>query len=276
MKIGIIQLNSGQDVESNLAAAEGVIAKVAAQGADFIMLPEMFNFRGTDEENAASAEPIPGPSSQWARLQAVKHGVNLHLGSMIEQRGDRLYNTSVVFDRTGAELARFSKIHMFDVELPDGTLYYESQAITGGDQIVTFDCEGITFGLAICYDVRFPELFRVMADRGAQVFLIAAAFTMATGISHWESLLRTRAIENGCYVAGAGQWGPSTFGKPCYGHSMIVEPWGVVLAQCLEGVGSAIADIDLDYLRTIRRRMPVLEHRRPDIYRAGRDKSHLL
>lgn len=266
MRIGLVQLNSGEDRQANLAQAEEMIAGAASAGADLIMLPEMFNFRGTDEDNAASAEPIPGPSSEWARTKAIEYGVYLHLGSLIELRGDKRFNTSVVFDRAGREVARFSKIHLFDVELPDGTLYYESQQITGGDEIVTFDCEGFTCGLAICYDVRFPELFRALADRGAEVFLIAAAFTLATGISHWESLIRTRAIENGCYVAAAGQWGPSAVGKPSFGHSMVVEPWGVVISQCREGVGFVVADLDADYLRTIRRRMPVLSHRRPDIY----------
>lgn len=266
MKIGLAQLNTTGNKAANLAQAEEVVARLAAQGVDLILLPENFNHRGTDEANAAAAEFIPGPSSEWARKIAQEHGVFFHLGSLIEQRGEQRFNTSVVFDRSGNEVARYSKIHLFDVELPDGTIYSESQAISPGNEIVTFDCEGLRFGLAICYDLRFPELFRALADRGAQVFLVPAAFTIPTGISHWESLVRARAIENGCYVAACGQWGPSAVGKPCYGHSMVVDPWGVVMAQCRESVGSVVAEPDVEYLRSVRRRMPVLDHRRPDLF----------
>jgi nitrilase len=269
MKIGLVQLNSTEDKHANLAQAEVVIAQVAREGADLVLLPEMFNHRGSDEANAAAAEPIPGPSSEWASGMAARHGVFLHLGSLIQRKGTERFNTSVVYDRAGAEAARYSKIHLFDVELPDGMVYQESNAISSGDRIVTFDCEGFTFGLVICYDLRFPELFRALADRGAQVFLVPAAFTIPTGISHWESLVRARAIENGCYVAACGQWGPSAAGKPCYGHSMVVEPWGVVIAQCREGVGFVTTELDLDYLLSIRRRMPVLDHCRPDLFRQG-------
>jgi deaminated glutathione amidase len=267
MKIGLVQLNSVADKAANLSQAEAIIGSVVRAGADLIMLPENFNHRGTDEEHAAAAEPIPGPGSDWARDLARKHGVFLHLGSLLEQRGPQRFNTSVVFDPDGREVARYSKIHLFDVELPDGTLYRESDAVLPGDRLVTFDGAGVTFGLAICYDLRFPELFRALADRGAQVLLLPAAFTIPTGISHWEPLLRARAIENGCYVAAAGQWGPSAVGRPCYGHSMVVDPWGTVVAQCGERVGFVTAEIDLDYLCAGRSRMPVLEHRRPDLLR---------
>ena len=266
MKVGLVQLNTTDDRVANLAQAEMAVERVVTQGADLVLLPENFNHRGTEEANAAAAETIPGPGYEWARAMARKHGVFFHLGSLITRHGDERFNTSVVFDRGGAEVARYSKIHLFDVELPDGALYYESDAISPGNEIVTFECEGITFGLAICYDLRFPELFRALADRGAEVFLVPAAFTIPTGISHWESLLRARAIENGCYVAASGQWGPSKVGKPCYGHSMVVDPWGVVVAQCRESVSSLVAELDLDYLREVRRRMPVLEHRRRDLF----------
>ncbi|MCL4466157.1 MAG: carbon-nitrogen hydrolase family protein [Chloroflexi bacterium] len=266
MKIGLVQLNSTADKAANLAQAEELVARVAVEKADLVLLPENFNHRGTDEENAAAAEPIPGPSSEWARKLACDLGVFVHLGSLIEQRGERRFNTSLVFDRMGDEVARYSKIHLFDVKLPDGTLYYESEAVSPGDQAVTFACEELTFGMVICYDLRFPELFRALVDRGAQAFLVPAAFTVPTGISHWEPLLRARAIENGCYVAACGQWGPSAVGKPTYGHSMVVEPWGVVQTQCREGVGSLTADLDLEYLQSVRRRMPVLKHRRRDLF----------
>jgi nitrilase len=192
--------------------------------------------------------------------------VFVHLGSLIELRGSERFNTSVIYGPDGREVARYSKIHLFDVELPDGTLYRESEAISPGDRAVVFECEGLTFGLSICYDLRFPELFRHLADLGAQVLLVPAAFTVPTGISHWEPLLRARAIENGCYVAAAGQWGPSAVGRPCYGHSLVVDPWGTVVAQCSEAVGFVTAEVHEDYLRSVRNRMPVLRHRRPETY----------
>ena len=267
MRIGLVQLNSQHDKEANLAAADMGITRLVDAGVDVIMLPEMFNHRWTDEANVAEAEPIPGPSTVWASAQAARYRVNLHIGSLIETRGEARFNTSVVFDRRGEELARYSKIHLFDVTLPDGTAYSESAVVSAGSEVVTAECEGVRIGLSICYDLRFPELYRAMALQGAEVLLVPAAFTVPTGISHWEPLLRARAIENGCYVVGCGQWGPSAPEKAaCYGHSMVVDPWGVVVAQCSEGVGTVFADIDADHLRLVRERLPLLRHRRPDLF----------
>lgn len=272
MRIGLAQLNSRDDKAANLAAAGEAVAGLAARGADLVLLPEMFNHRWTDEANRDQAEPIPGPSSDWAAAEARLHGINLHLGSLIETRateaGTTRFNTSLLFDRDGREIARYEKIHLFDVELPEGICYCESGVVSSGERMVTAEVEGVTFGLTICYDLRFPELYRALALRGADVLLVPAAFTTPTGISHWEPLLRSRAIENGCYVAACGQWGPCAPGKsPGYGHSMVVDPWGVVIAQCTEGTGIVLADIDLDHLHDVRRRLPVLAHRRPDLYR---------
>ncbi len=266
LKIGLAQLNSRQNKTANLAAAEQAVDSLAAKGVDLILLPELFNFHGLDDANAGAAEPIPGPSTDWAAAKAREHGVFLHCGSLIERRGSHLHNTSVVFDRTGAEIARYSKIHLFDVKLPDGLEYSESEAITAGSEVVVCNCEGVTVGLAICYDLRFPQLFHAIADRGAQVILLAAAFTVPTGISHWEPLLRARAIENGCYVAACGQWGPYARGRQNYGHSMVVDPWGVVIAQCSEGTGNVITELDMEHLREVRERMPVQRHRRRDLF----------
>ena len=266
MKVGLVQLRSGPDKATNLAAADRAVSDLAGRGVDLVLLPEMFNYHGSDDDNAAAAEPIPGPSSDWAGRKALAHGIYLHLGSLIERRGDALFNTSVVYDRSGREAARYSKIHLFDVRLPDGTAYLESQALSPGDQVVVFPCEEVLVGLAICYDLRFPELFRALADRGAQVYLIPAAFTVPTGISHWEPLLRARAIENGCYVVACGQWGPFMTGRACYGHSMVVDPWGVVVAQCGEREDTLVAELDLEHLRAVRERMPVHRHRRRDLF----------
>lgn len=266
MKIGLAQLNSRQNKSANLAAAGQAIDHLARHGVDLVLLPEMFNFHGLDEANAAAAEAIPGPSTEWASCQAREHGIFVHCGSLIELRGDGLYNTSVVFDRAGAEIARYSKIHLFDVQTPDGLDYAESDAITAGNEVVVADCEGVTVGLAICYDLRFPELFHALADRGAQLLLLPAAFTVPTGISHWEPLLRARAIENGCYVAACGQWGRYARGRQNYGHSLVVDPWGIVIAQCREGVDTISVELDMDYLRAVRERMPVQRHRRRDLF----------
>jgi nitrilase len=266
MKIGLVQMNSRQDKAANLAAAAEGIDKLARQGVDLILLPEMFNHLGSDEQNAAAAEEIPGPSTQWAQQQARERGIFVHCGSIIERRVDGNYNTSVVYNRSGHEIARYSKLHLFDIVLPDGSRYLESEAITPGDRIAACDCEGVIIGLAICYDLRFPELFRALAEAEAEVFLLPAAFTVPTGMYHWEPLIKARAIENGCYVAAAGQWGPWAPGKQCYGHSMVVDPWGAVIAQCREGADTLAVELDTEYLRSVRERMPVLKHRRRDLF----------
>ncbi|MCX8033522.1 MAG: carbon-nitrogen hydrolase family protein [Thermoleophilia bacterium] len=267
LRIGLAQLNSRQNKAANLEAAGKAIDRLASLGADLILLPEMFNFHGLDQANAEAAEPIPGPSTLWAAEKAREHGVFLHCGSLAELRGEKVYNTSVVYDRSGREVARYSKLHLWDARTPDGLEYRESEWFSAGEQLTVFPCEGIVAGLAICYDLRFPELFRALADMGAQLFLIPAAFTVPTGISHWEPLLRARAIENGCYVAACGQWGPYARGRQNYGHSMVVDPWGMVIAQCSEGAGVVTADIDVDYVREVRERMPVLRHRRLDLFK---------
>lgn len=266
MRIGLAQLRSRQNKSANLASAGQAIDRLAGQGVDLVLLPEMFNFHGLDDAYAAAAETIPGPSTEWARDKAREHGIFLHCGSLSERRGESIYNTSVVFDRTGSEVARYSKIHLFDVRLPDGLEYFESGTITAGSDVVVCDCEGVTLGLAICYDLRFPQLFHALADRGAQLLLLPAAFTVPTGISHWEPLIRARAIENGCYMAACGQWGPYARGRQNYGHSMVVDPWGIVRAQCHEGVGTLVAELDMDYLADVRERMPVQRHRRRDLF----------
>ena len=286
MRLGLAQLNSRQNKKHNLEAAGEAIAKLAAEGADLVMLPEVANFHGLDASYAEHAERHPGPFTDWCREHARRHGIYLHCGSFAERRpavaagidtgavvggepaagAEHVYNTSIVFDRNGEELARYSKIHLFDAVLADGLEYKESAAFSPGDEVVTCDCDGVRFGLAICYDVRFPEMFNVLADGGAQVMLLPAAFTVPTGISHWEPCLRARAIETGCYVAGCGQWGRYARGRENYGHSMVVDPWGTVVAQCSEGVSTVTAEIDLRYLELTRQRMPVQRHRRRDLF----------
>jgi predicted amidohydrolase len=266
VKIGLAQLNSRQNKSANLDAAGHAIDHLAGEGVDLVLLPEMFNFHGLDDANAAAAETIPGPSTEWARDKAREHGIFVHCGSLIERRGENLHNTSVVFDRVGAEVARYRKIHLFDVRTPDGLEYMESKTLSPGNEVVVCDCEGVSLGLAICYDLRFPQLFHALADQGAQVLLLPAAFTVPTGISHWEPLIRARAIENGCYMAACGQWGMYARGRQNYGHSMVVDPWGVVVAQCHESTDTMVAELDMEYLQSVRGRMPVQRHRRRDLF----------
>jgi predicted amidohydrolase len=266
VKIGLAQLNSRQNKVANLAAAGEAVAQLAAQGCDLVVLPEMFNFHGLDDSYAAAAETIPGPGSEWASDAARRHRVFLHCGSLAERRADKAFNTSLVFDRSGEEIARYSKMHLFDAKLPDGLEYRESASITAGDEIVACDCDGWTVGLAICYDIRFPQLFYALADRGAHLIVLPAAFTVPTGVSHWEPVLRARAIENGCYVAACGQWGRYARGRENYGHSMVVDPWGTVIAQCRERVDTLTAELDMDYLLAVRERLPVQRHRRRDLF----------
>ena len=271
MKIGLAQLSSRQDKAANLVAAGEAVARLASQGADLVILPEMSNFHGLDDSYGAAAETIPGPSSEWASDQARTHAIFLHCGSFAERRTGKdgaaaVFNTSLVFDRAGVQIARYSKIHLFDAKLPDGLEYRESAAFTAGDEVATFDCEGWTVGLAICYDIRFPQLFYALADRGAHLIVVPAAFTVPTGISHWEPLLRARAVETGCYVAGCGQWGRYARGRENYGHSMLVDPWGMVVAQCRERTDTLVGELDMEHLQAVRQRLPVQRHRRRDLF----------
>ncbi len=190
----------------------------------------------------------------------------VHGGSLFERDGGQVFNTTVVFDRNGREVARYRKMHLFDVTTPDGRSYRESDVVGRGREVVTYEAEGITVGCTICYDLRFPELYLELARRGAELILVPAAFTRETGRDHWEVLLRARAIETQCYVAAPAQWGPfptETGTAWTYGRSMIVGPWGQVLAQVQDGTGVAAVELDLDYLRRVRELVPVARHRVP-------------
>lgn len=266
MKIGLVQMNISQDKFRNLEFAKAGIDKLADEGADLIMLPEMFNYLGSDRELQANAEPMDGPSLTELSRKARDRGVFVHCGSILEKRGDRVFNTSVVVDRRGEVIAAYSKIHLFDIEAPGGTVYLESEVVSPGSEVVTFDCEGVTVGLSICYDLRFPELYRRLADLGASLLLVPAVFTMMTGKDHWEVLLRARAIENLCYVAAAGNWGWCPPKYTSWGHSMVVNPWGLVLAQAADCATTISCELDFTVLDSIRERLPALHHRRRDIF----------
>ena len=276
MKISVIQVNAGDDKQVNLDAACGLVDEaVTADRPDMVVLPEMFAYMGgTVDSRRANAEALPvngaaGGAAGGAAYEALRglardNGIYVHGGSFLEQDGDAYYNTTVAFDRAGAELARYRKIHLFDVMTPDGVPYRESDTIGRGDAVVTYEADGIKVGCSICYDLRFGELYRALAAAGAQVIMVPAAFTLQTGKDHWELLLRARAVETETYVVAPDQIGrfrENNAPRACWGHSMIVDPWGHVLAQAQDKPGFASANIDLAYLAEVRTRLPVHEHR---------------
>ncbi len=267
MLIGCAQLNSGDDRIANLQSALQVIHHLAEQGAHLVMLPEQFAFIGPDEQKVEQAEPLQSASwlPQISNL-AVKKGIHVHIGSFLEKDGEDIYNTAVVIGPNGTVVATYRKIHLFDVQIPGGTTYHESRVISPGNQLATFAVGPFVFGLATCYDLRFPELFRALVEHGANVLLVPAAFTLQTGRDHWEILLRARAIENQCWVAAAGQWGTAPPSQLLFGRSMVINPWGLVIAQAGDGVTTITAELDLQVLHDIRTRFPALAHRRRDLF----------
>jgi len=268
LPVAIVQMNSGDVKEQNIADALAGIDRAAETGARLVVLPEVWTYLGPPEGNREAAEPIPGPLTGVLAERAHRHGIYLHIGSIYEQvEGDpRLANTSVVFDPQGDVIARYRKIHLFDVDLESDTAYNESTTVSPGEEIVTFDLDGVTVGLAICYDLRFPELFRILALKGAEVIVLPAAFTMATGKDHWETLIRARAIENAVYMVAAGQVGQHPPGLWCYGRSMVVDPWGTVIAQASDQPTVLTSHLDPAYVDKVRRQIPALNNRLPDRY----------
>jgi predicted amidohydrolase len=268
MKVAAVQLNSTADTAANLAAADRLTRAAAADGARLIVLPEKWTVIGTDEQLRAGAETLDGPAISWARATARELQVDLVAGSISERRvgEEKLANTSVHVDPEGEVRAVYRKVHMFDVEI-DGRHYCESDIEQAGDELVSsVTADGVELGLAICYDLRFPELFRILAVRGARVIALPSAFTLPTTRDHWETLLKARAIENQTFVIAANQVGPHPGGQRSGGRSMIVDPWGIVLAQVPDREGYAIAELDLEYQREICAKLPSLANRRPAVY----------
>ena len=268
IRVACVQLNSSGSKAENLERAEPLVARAAATGADVVVLPEKWNGLGTPEILHEVAEPIEGGEtveamSRWART----HGITLVGGSIAERREGRekLSNTCIVFDGEGEIVAVYRKIHMFDVEV-GGVVYRESESEEPGDGPVSCAAEGWRLGLTVCYDLRFPELYRILAVEGAELVTVPAAFTLFTGKDHWELLIRARAVENQCYVAAADQWGVNAGGKASYGRSMIVDPWGVVLAQAPDEDCVVSAELDRAHLEGVRRSIPALANRQPAAY----------
>ena len=265
MRAAAVQLNSTGDRDRNLDAAERLVRAAAADGADLIALPEKWNLLAGGEELLAGAEPLDGPSLTAARGWARELGVHLLAGSIAERHGDRARNTSALIDPEGEDVAVYRKIHMFDVEV-GGVSYRESETEDPGEEIVTAPLGDLIAGLTVCYDLRFPELYRILAVRGARLITIPSAFTLATGRDHWEVLLRARAVENQVFVVAPNQVGEAPPHYHSFGRSMIVDPWGVVLATAPDEECFVAADLDLDAQERVREKLPSLANRRPAAY----------
>jgi predicted amidohydrolase len=273
LRVAAVQLNSTADQAANRAVADRLTRAAAADGASVIVLPEKWTAMGTDEDLLAAAETLDGRTVEWARSLARELRVDLIAGSLVERVAgqEKLANTTVHVDPRGELKAVYRKLHMFDVEVA-GRSYRESDLEQPGEEIVLSQSEqGVELGLSICYDLRFPELYRILAVRGARVFPLPAAFTLATTRDHWETLIRARAIENQAFVVAANQVGSHPGGSRSGGRSMIVDPWGLVLAQAPDGEGHIVADLDLERQREIRARLPALANRREEVYRWPRE-----
>ena len=276
MRVSVLQMSPTHDKQANIEQARRLIeAAVGADRPTLIGLPEVWTCLGGKRvDKMEQAEFLPprgsneagGAAYEFLRAAARRHGLYVHGGSLLERDGDRLYNTTVVFTPDGAELARYRKIHLFDIVAPDGTGYRESATFGAGEEIVTYETGGVRVGCAICYDLRFPELFLALRRGDAELIMLPAAFTMQTGKDHWETLIRARAIETQCWFAAPATWGRHTDAageaRFTYGHSLICDPWGHVVAKVSDGIGWTTARIDQALTEKVRADMPVLAHRK--------------
>ena len=272
LRVACVQMNTCADVAANVRTALELVEVAADLGARLVALPETWAFKGRRDGMVATAEAPDGPSNRALAGLAARRGVWLLAGSVYEPApsAGRVCNTSALFDPAGDLRAVYRKIHLFDVT-SEAVEYRESEEVAAGDEIVTADVDTadgtpVRLGLSICYDLRFPGLYTSLARRGAQVLCVPSAFTAYTGAAHWEVLLRARAIETGCFVIAPDQIGEHLPGRECFGNSMIVDPWGTVLARVDDGVGVCVADLDLARPDEVRGQIPSLEHRRPDLY----------
>ena len=267
MTTAAIQMSSTSEKSENIETAERLIREAVAAGAELVALPELWSCHGLEQVYWENAEPIPGPTTDFLGGLARELGVYVLGGSILESESgaQRLFNTSTFFDPSGELVAMYRKIHLFDVKAPDRE-YVESRTVAPGREIVTAKAGAVTLGLSICYDLRFPELYRLLALRGAEVLAVPAAFTLQTGKDHWELLLRARAVENQAYVIAPAQWGQKADGRWTYGRSVIVDPWGTVLSTCPDRDGHALAELNLDYLDRFRIEFPALANRQPEAY----------
>ena len=261
-----VQMSSQGDLQENLHVVERRIGEAADRGASVVVLPENFAFFGAEPEKRDVAEDLEGdgPIASTLRKAARSRQITVIGGGMPERSNDpaRPYNTCAAYGPDGRLLARYRKVHLFDVEIGDGTTYRESAATMPGKGPVTMSIDAVGVGLSVCYDLRFPELYRALSAAGVEVIVIPAAFTLTTGKDHWMVLLRARAIESQAFVVAAAQWGKHPRGRHTFGKSCIIDPWGDVIAQASEGEGVIVASLDLDYLTRVRANLPALTHRR--------------
>ena len=265
LRVAALQMCSRQDRAENLECAGELLEEAARRGARIVALPENFSFLDREGDKLHVTEHLPdGPSIRLLRDAAVAHGVTIVGGSVPLRAagGDKVTNTCLVFGSDGSLVARYDKMHLFDIRLDAEHSFEESRYIAPGEDIVTFESFGQTMGLSICYDLRFPELYRRLALRGATVLFVPSAFTMRTGKDHWAALLRARAIENLCYVVAPAQYGHHNSRRESFGRTMIIDPWGQILAQAPDRASVITADLDFAYLDTIRRQLPCLDHAR--------------
>ena len=267
LRVAAIQLASDEHVDANVERAERGVREAVERGARLITLPEKWNAIGELEVLRAAAEPIDGPTITRVREWALEHDAWILSGSSVvrEPGEDKLRNLSVLVDPAGEIRATYAKMHMFDVDVA-GVAYRESDGERPGDEIVVTDVDGTPLGMSVCYDLRFPELYRILALRGARIITVPAAFTLMTGRDHWEVLLRARAIENQCFVIAPDIIGDHGAGKVSYGHSMIVDPWGTVIARAADAECVMVADLDLSAVDRVRASIPSLANRRADSY----------
>jgi len=267
--VAAIQFNSKDDKADNIATARALIDQAAAAGARLVMLPEVWTFMGDQARLSEMSDPIPGDLTAMLGDLARKHSIFLHSGTFYERLdGDnRVCNTAVVFDPSGEIIATYRKMHLFDVAVNPEVTFQESATVKPGEEIVSFDLDGMRVGLATCYDLRFPELFRILTLEGAEAILLPAAFTLMTGKDHWEVLIRARAIENQVYLVACNQVGFWAPGKANYGRSMIVDPWGTVIATAPDTDCVLSGTIDRDRIQTVRQQIPSVANRQPAAYR---------
>jgi len=265
--VAAVQINGSADVERNLASTERLVRAAARAGAQLVATPEATTYLGPHDRKVALAEPIDGPTHKRLGALAAELGITLLVGSVAERLDDtRAWNTSLLFGPDGALRARYRKLHLFDVDLAaqGGVRFFESERTAAGDGVVVVDTPVGRLGLSICYDLRFPELYRALTDQGAQLLAVPSAFTLMTGKDHWDVLLRARAIECQAWVIAPAQWGPHDDGglRRSYGRACVIDPWGTVVAACGDGEGWCLAEVDLERQAEIRAAMPVARHRR--------------
>jgi predicted amidohydrolase len=271
MRVSLIQMNSRNDRDANRNSMERLIREaVEASHPDLVITPEYSNFLGGSTEDIFAAAEDSSDSATLKCMSALSKelGVGIHVGSILERAGEHCKNTAVIFGRDGEEIARYSKIHMFDIESPSGTVFRESDTISRGCEPIVYEFDGHKIGASICFDLRFPELFRKLTDMGAEAIALPAAFTFETGSAHWDVLCRARAIETQCYFMAAAQTGSAPFPKgelACFGNSMVVDPWGVVIASVSGKVGWCTAELDFDYVTTVRGKVPMAANRAPEL-----------